>query len=792
MSKEIKVFNVFSYLPPDCPDRLKKIINDCLCSNETLDNLLKLLGDVLNESHLVNIILDLVPIICSDSAIQLSELEFAILSLQNIYNMNLLKTDMKCKLLEVIATVLLTYQPSQEVVVDVVQFLLNVLENKTESFSTCLTSMDCLIEVEMSTHGILKAQIENFFDFLNHEHLRDKASEITSLIIRNATNPIPNQSRVLCDLLELLPSLGPFTMVTVTKNILGLCRVGFQTELKNSLDKLIERYKTTFDLCVLQTIISIQECLGGITDETAVFLYCTHPAMPVGRNLVSLDWLASSLHLKKDGFEIRQFEPSDFDGADARLKKLLLLNKALYNQSLDPAPFYQHFENLIAFAVKNGNSRAFAAVFRVMRDMLESKFPANAAQIVLHSTVALGARHPACLPHIIDFLKHFGSNQPEQLPDAIILGLVDAFDEVETSTVMPHMEHLIQFFMEASLYRYEFCQPRMILRIIRNCLEEKKNSNCGIAVLELCQALIRNQDYEIFQPELKTVLSLVETCHSESDVKQRAWMLRSLITHVNTDSLKDAFDADMDLSSTGKVEKTDYPLIFVKILFDYNKTGDTRSESLPVYWSLERKRSFRSFYFPLEISLIKNSKNYYREFVGLKIDFVVDPKWGRAEPIYIPVLEVDQVRKACLQVHPFVCSAVTIEARVVMSTTDGRIFLSSLKPVHLKLEDFLNPLSSSKSFVELWDRLVSQSDKCYSSVLFLPQHENILKAVENGELERFQMTKKKPMELAMVTPDSFLVLVRILLVKNSWNAEILVEDPSVLPVIHSLLTEFST
>lgn len=78
----------------------------------------------------------------------------------------------------------------------------------------------------------------------------------------------------------------------------------------------------------------LQECLGGITDETAVFLYCTHPAMPVGRNLVSLDWLASSLHLKKDGFEIRQFEPSDFDGADARLKKLLLLNKALYNQSL--------------------------------------------------------------------------------------------------------------------------------------------------------------------------------------------------------------------------------------------------------------------------------------------------------------------------------------------------------------------------------------------------------------------------------------------------------------------------
>lgn len=127
-----------------------------------------------------------------------------------------------------------------------------------------------------------------------------------------------------------------------------------------------------------------------------------------------------------------------------------------------------------------------------------------------------------------------------------------------------------------------------------------------------------------------------------------------------------------------------------------------------------------------------------------------------------------------------------------MSTTDGRIFLSNLEPIHLRLEDFLNPLSSGKSFDELWDRLVSQSDKCYSTVLFLLQHEKFLKAVEYGELERFQMTKKKPTELAMVTPDLFLVLVRISSVKNSWNAEILVEDPSVLLFIHSLLTEYST
>lgn len=43
----------------------------------------------------------------------------------------------------------------------------------------------------------------------------------------------------------------------------------------------------------------------------------------------------------------------------------------------------------------------------------------------------------------------------------------------------------------------------MMLHVISNCLSKDKkikNSSCGAAVLELCQALIRNQDYEIFQP----------------------------------------------------------------------------------------------------------------------------------------------------------------------------------------------------------------------------------------------------------------------------------------------------
>ncbi len=63
--------------------------------------------------------------------------------------MNLLKTEIKCKLLEVIVTILLTHQPSQEVSVDVAQFLLSILENKSEHVFTYNTSLDCLMEIEL-------------------------------------------------------------------------------------------------------------------------------------------------------------------------------------------------------------------------------------------------------------------------------------------------------------------------------------------------------------------------------------------------------------------------------------------------------------------------------------------------------------------------------------------------------------------------------------------------------------------------------------------------------------------
>ena len=115
----------------------------------------------------------------------------------------------------------------------------------------------------------------------------------------------------------------------------------------------------------------------------------------------------------------------------------------------------------MAFAVKNASSRAFAAVFRVMRNMVESRFPTNTDQIVVHSAVNLGARILACLPHIVDFLKYLGTSQSDQSSQAITLGLIDSFDEMEASLMVPHFEHLIKFLTESTSYSYEFCQPRV-------------------------------------------------------------------------------------------------------------------------------------------------------------------------------------------------------------------------------------------------------------------------------------------------------------------------------------------
>ena len=67
----------------------------------------------------------------------------------------------------------------------------------------------------------------------------------------------------------------------------------------------------------------------GITKENAVLQCCTQPGLSVARNLIALDWLAKAQRLNEDCFQIEQFEPTPFDGADARLKKIILLNKIL-------------------------------------------------------------------------------------------------------------------------------------------------------------------------------------------------------------------------------------------------------------------------------------------------------------------------------------------------------------------------------------------------------------------------------------------------------------------------------
>ena len=125
-----------------------------------------------------------------------------------------------------------------------------------------------------------------------------------------------------------------------------------------------------------------------------------------------------------------------------------------------------------------------------------------------------------------------------------------------------------------------------------------------------------------------------------------------------------------------------------------------------------------------------------------------------------------------------------------MSTTDGRIYTSVLKEIHLKLEHILSPLCSKFSFSELWECLSSQDEKCCSSAFGLDSSEKLLSAVESGELGLFQLTEKKKNELVFVTTNSWLILVRIVSIKHRAHIEMLVEDPSLLVVMHSFIKSY--
>lgn len=123
--------------------------------------------------------------------------------------------------------------------------------------------------------------------------------------------------------------------------------------------------------------------------------------------------------------------------------------------------FRNHLDQLINYAIKTGTSRSIAAVFRVMRNMLETDYPASSLQIAVDCTVGMATRYPPCLPHIVDFLKFTCSAKLERLSHDIFLNLIDAYDDMDTTDVEAHIEYLIPFFIEASSHHYEFCQPRV-------------------------------------------------------------------------------------------------------------------------------------------------------------------------------------------------------------------------------------------------------------------------------------------------------------------------------------------
>ncbi len=127
-----------------------------------------------------------------------------------------------------------------------------------------------------------------------------------------------------------------------------------------------------------------------------------------------------------------------------------------------------------------------------------------------------------------------------------------------------------------------------------------------------------------------------------------------------------------------------------------------------------------------------------------------------------------------------------------MSTTDGRIFSSVLEDCCIKLEHMLSPISSTKTFDELWTCLVNHCESCCTSTMALPRAEKLLTAVEFGPLRVFQLAEKKATELAMVTADSLLILVRIFSMSQSWHADILVEEATLLPAAYSFLYDYST
>lgn len=175
-----------SYLPYECPEKLKKAIQDCSSPSDVLDTLLKFLGDSSNDA-MMNSIVELFLNTMSEFTIQPSETEFTVLSLQNIFNGYKSKANIQSKILIIVTSLLLTQDHDSELTSDVVEFLIKLLENPTESIVVQKLSLDSLIEIEVVYPEILAGKACLLKNLLHNKALGDKAAELLSLMVKNST-----------------------------------------------------------------------------------------------------------------------------------------------------------------------------------------------------------------------------------------------------------------------------------------------------------------------------------------------------------------------------------------------------------------------------------------------------------------------------------------------------------------------------------------------------------------------------------------------------------------------------
>ena len=134
---------------------------------------------------------------------------------------------------------------------------------------------------------------------------------------------------------------------------------------------------------------------------------------------------------------------------------------ALLGMFLGRLLFNGHFHKHINYVMKSATSRSTASIFRVLCSILASDFSTNSRQLAVESSVALATRQLVCLAHVIDFLRYLHDERMPELGDDIVLGIVDAFDELQPETMENYVSNVIAFFSEACIRLYQFCQPRV-------------------------------------------------------------------------------------------------------------------------------------------------------------------------------------------------------------------------------------------------------------------------------------------------------------------------------------------